>query len=276
MPWLSIRDKDDEDIPVPYPFITKMGVSDLYIIVLKIDLNVYTQLIRSLLDYLYNKGVDVIHIVRGNIDAKSKSITYILLVNMKNATTNIEALKEDLRKIDGVKKVIVGSERLSDILLFPNAFPIFTFERSIIIPLTMIKAFFNAIAAYFKQPALAASTLYQLGFRIGFSLTEFLSETSGHTGEVLLRDVLDFLKAQGIGSFEYKARNLGTPKGEIIIKMTHGIETAASNLPAPRCHLTRGILSGVSSYILKSYVPMQEIKCVAKGDKYCLFATVRK
>ena len=276
MPWLGIRDRDDEDVPVPYPFITKMGVNDIYIIVLKIDLNVHTQLVRSLLDYFQSKGVDVIHIMRGSIDTKAKSITYMFSINLKNATTNIEALKEDLKKIEGVKKVMVGSERLSDILLFPNAFPIYTYERSIIIPITIIKSFFNAIGAYFKQPALAASTLYQLGFRIGFSLAEFLSESSGHKGEVLLRDVLDFLKAQGIGSFEYKAKNLGTPKGEIVVKMVHGIETVASNLPAPRCHLTRGILSGVSSFILKSYTPMQEIKCMAKGDRYCLFVTVRR
>ena len=114
-----------------------------------------------------------------------------------------------------------------------------------------------------------------MGFRTGFNLAKEISEITKHTDEALIRDVFDFLKAHGLGSFEYKS-SLLPHSGEIVVRVSQGIEALASNMPAPRCHFTRGMLSGIISYVMGSYVPMQEVKCVGKGDKYCMFVGSRK
>jgi predicted hydrocarbon binding protein len=102
-----------------------------------------------------------------------------------------------------------------------------------------------------------------------------IAELTKHEEETLLRDIFDFLKAHGIGSFEYKSSSF-PHGGEIAIKVVHGIEASASNMPAPRCHFTRGLLSGIISYVMGNYIPVQEVKCVGKGDRYCLFVGSKK
>jgi len=274
LPWFGMRDSD-EDVPVLYPFIMRVGTIDAYVMVLKIDLVNYRETLISILTYLNSKGVDIFHIIRGPAEGKGRAVTYMLVLNLSRASINIESLKIELGKIEGVKAVSVGGEKLLDIMLFTRAFPLYTFERSIILGVTFLRALFNSFNAYFHQPALAASTLYQLGFRTGFTLTKELSELTKHEGEALIRDVFDFLKAHGVGSFEYKTS--GFPhSSEVVIRVSQGIEALASNMPAPRCHFTRGLLSGMMSYIMGSYVPMQEVKCVGKGDKYCVFVGSKK
>ncbi len=275
MPWFGIRDKDDEDVPVLYPFIMRVGTIDAYVMVLKLELMTYKETLISILTYLNSKGVDVFHIIRGPAEGRGRAVTYLLVVNLSRASTNIESLKIELSKIDGVKSVLVGGEKLLDIMVFTRAFPLYTFERSIILGLTFLKAFFNSFSAYFHQPALVASTLYQLGFRTGFSIAKEIAELTKHENEALLRDIFDFLKAHGLGSFEYKS-SMFPYQGEIVIRVSQGIEALASNMPAPRCHFTRGMLSGIMSYVMGSYIPMQEIKCVGKGDKYCVFVGSKK
>jgi len=264
----------EEDTPVLYPFIMRQRNLDIHVIKVKMKFEKRNDLLREIINLMIARDIDILHIVRGPTDVKAKSITYLFVVNMTRATITIETLVYELKKIDGIKDVSGKTERIGDITIYPHAFPLFTYERAVVLSADFLKAFFNAFYAYFKQPALAASILYQLGIRIGYSLAKEVYENTKHTGEVLISDVLDLLKSFGIGSFEFKVSRF--KHGEYTFRLEKSIEAEMVNVKGPRCHLIRGILSGLVSFVEKEYVQVQETKCVGKGDPVCLFVATKK
>ncbi len=263
-----------EDTPVLYPFIMRQRNLDIHVLKVKMKFEKRTELLPKLVEYMFTKDIDVLHVVRGPTDVKAKSVTYLFVINMTKASITIEALVHELKRMDGVKDVGAGTERIGDITIYPNAFPIYTYERAVVLSADFLKAFFNAFYAYFKQPALAASILYQLGIRVGYSLAKEINEITKHTGEILIQDVLDLLKTFGIGSFEMKTSRF--KHGEYTFKLERGIEAEVVSMHGPRCHFTRGLLSGITSFVEKEYIQVQETKCVGKGDAYCVFVATKK
>ena len=267
------REKE-EDTPVLYPFIMRQRNLDIHVIKIKMKFEKRNDLLKEIINLMLTKDIDVLHVVRGPTDVKAKSITYLIVVNMTKATITIEALIFELKKLDGIKEVSSKTERIGDITIYPHAFPIYTYERAVVLSADFLRAFFNAFYAYFKQPALAASILYQLGIRIGYTLAKEVHESTKHTGEVLIRDILDLLKSCGIGNFEFKVSRF--KHGEYTFRLEKSLEAEMVGIKGPRCHLTRGILSGLVSFVEKEYVQVQETKCVGKGDSACVFVATRK
>ena len=272
MPPLS-RDKD-EDLVGLYPFIMSQRGLDVHFVALKIRADLKNETFKEVIELLNSNDIDVLHIIRGPADVRSKAITYIFVINMKRAAITIEALEQELKNLKGVKKVITKTEKLGDVAFFPNAFPIYTYERSLVLPSDFLKAFFNSFYIYFKQPALAASILYQIGVRVGYTLAKMVHEKTGHSGDVLVRDVLDLLKSFGIGSFDFKTSRF--KHGEYTFRLEKSMEAQLVNIKGTRCHFTRGLLSGLVSFVEGEYVQVQETKCSEGGSSPCIFVTVRR
>ncbi len=263
-----------EDTPALYPFIMRGKNLEIYIVKLKLNFEKQQEILLNVLKELVAKGIDVLHVVRGPIEARGKAVTYFLVINMTKAAISIESLVFELKKINGVKDVSVGSERLGDKVVYPNAFPIYTYDRAVILSADFLRAFFSAFYSYFKQPLLAASILYQIGIRVGYALAKEIYENTGRKDSILVQDALDLLKSMGIASFEYKVSKL--KHGEISIKAEKSIEAEVVNIKGIRCHFLRGILSGILSFVEGEYVQVQETKCVGKGDSYCLFVASKE
>jgi len=268
-----VRDRD-EDVAVLYPFIMRQRTLDIRFLVVKMRADKKDETLKKMLDLLMSKDIDVLHMIRGPTDVKAKSVTYIFVLNMRRASITIEALVQELKKMEGIKDVMSKTEKLGDITFFPNAFPLYTYDRAVVLSSDFLKALFNSFYAYFKQPALAASILYQLGMRVGYSLAKEIHEETKHTGEVLIRDVLDLLKSFGIGNFDFKVSRL--KHGEYTFRLEKSLEAEVVTIKGPRCHFTRGLLSGIVSFVEGEYVQVQETKCSEGSPSPCIFVTLRK
>ncbi len=263
-----------EDTPTLYPFIMRGKNLDIYVVKVKLNFEKQQEILLNILGKLITKGIDVLHVIRGPVEARGKSVTYFLVVNMTKAAISVESLLYELKKVNGVKDVSVGSERLGDKVIYPNAFPIYTYDRAVVLSADFLRAFFNTFYSYFKQPLLAASILYQIGIRVGYALAKEVHESTGRKDSMLIEDTLDLLKSMGFASFEYKVSKL--KHGEITIKAEKSIEAEVVNIKGVRCHFLRGILSGILSFVEGEYVQVQETKCVGKGDSYCLFVASKE
>ncbi len=242
------------------------GDREVYVISLKVKYNGVGK-ISSILKWLEEKGLEILHVVRGKVEHKTKVVTYFIVVNASTAAMSIEALKEELAKSEAVVSLSVGGERVGPYFLYTEAFPYYTNERSFLITMTFFRSFMKSFYSLYKG-ALGASVLMRIGMMMGSEIAERYNNILGLSGIGLVEAVFHMLKAMGWGEFE---KPKISPK-KIVVRVRNNFEAfAAPEMNGPRCHLTKGFLSGLFSKALGKEMVFKETKCEGEGARYCEF-----
>ncbi len=252
--------------PAFHPFMFTAGDREVYVITLKIKYDGIGK-IASILKWLEDKGLEILHVVRGMVEHKNKVVTYFIVVNASTAAMSIEALKEELAKNEAVISLSVGGERAGPYFLYPDAFPYYTNERSFLTTMTFFRSFLKSFYSLYKG-TLGASVLMRIGMLMGRDVAEKYYNTLGLHGIGLVETIFHMLKAMGWGEFE---KPKVTPK-KIVVRVKNNFEAfAAPEMSGPRCHLTKGFLSGLFSRALGKEIVFKETKCEGEGARYCEF-----
>ena len=242
------------------------GDREVYVITLKIKYEGIVK-ITSILKWLEEKGLEILHVVRGMVEHKNKVVTYFIVVNASTAAMSIEALKEELAKSEIVVSLSVGGERVGPYFLFPEAFPYYTNERSFLISMTFFRSFLKSFYNIYRG-ALGASVLMRIGMMMGREIAEKYYNMLGLKGIGLVETIVRVLKALGWGEFEKPK----VSSKKIVVRVKNSFEAfAAPEMSGPRCHLTKGFLSGLFSAALGKEIVFKETKCEGEGARYCEF-----
>ena len=117
---------------------------------------------------------------------------------------------------------------------------------------------------------LAQDALFRGGFRGGYLSAKKYKEL--HFFDHI--QIIDFMMKMGteIGWGHFKLQNFDPPKKylNVIVQKSPFAEAYGQSSSAV-CHLVRGVLSGLASFLFNQNCVGAEVKCLAKGDQYCLF-----
>ena len=118
----------------------------------------------------------------------------------------------------------------------------------------------------------ASALFYEAGIRAGRESTKVLLEEWEERGMEFLKKWGEFYQSAGVGWFKIEDININFEKeyGYIRVKQSFiAEEYGKSNQPV--CHFLCGFFSGVLQEVLGEKLTCEEVKCVAKGDRYCEF-----
>ena len=117
---------------------------------------------------------------------------------------------------------------------------------------------------------LAQDAFFQGGFRGGYL------SAKKYKALHLFDDfqIIDFMMKMGteIGWGNFKLQNFDPKKKHlnVIVRKSPFAEAYGESSSAV-CHLVRGVLSGLASFLFNQDCVGSEVKCLAKGDEHCLF-----
>jgi len=90
--------------------------------------------------------------------------------------------------------------------------------------------------------------------------------------ETFLSEILELTSFSGWGNFTVE--DFDEVNGRAIIKCENSV-FADRQGTEPACHVTRGLVAGVCSYLFKQDVDAIETTCAAKGDQFCTFKIMK-
>jgi len=82
--------------------------------------------------------------------------------------------------------------------------------------------------------------------------------------------------ALGFGQMSIEALTVNPPYGLIRVHNSFECHLTPEGIVKPYSHFIRGIIAGYLKIILNAEIKVEEIKCIAKGDAYCLFEAKRE
>jgi len=89
-------------------------------------------------------------------------------------------------------------------------------------------------------------------------------------GMDLLLAVAESKESEGWGVLEFENINFNTGEAKILVKNSFEAREYGKST-RPVCHFLRGYLSGVLSVVLDRELDLDEVHCIAKGDRFCEF-----
>jgi predicted hydrocarbon binding protein len=117
---------------------------------------------------------------------------------------------------------------------------------------------------------LARDAFFQGGFRGGYLSAK--NYKALHFFDDI--QIIDFMMKMGteIGWGHFKLQDFDPQKKylNIIVRKSPFAEAYGESSFAV-CHLVRGVLSGLASYLFNQNCVGSEVKCLAKGDEHCVF-----
>jgi len=105
-----------------------------------------------------------------------------------------------------------------------------------------------------------------------------LSNSFGSKRQDLMKNIEDIFDIYGLGKLEINDIDEKKQSASLNVynsSIAHAHLLKNQNSSEPICHLTKGMLAGIFSFIFNCDVECDEIKCYAKGDEYCEFRIKR-
>jgi predicted hydrocarbon binding protein len=115
--------------------------------------------------------------------------------------------------------------------------------------------------------------LYHLAYYGGKAMAKILVRELGLTGESLLREAIKIYMAYGLGRMELVKYTEDSSKIEI--RLHNSIECSVfKGRGRVSSNFIRGHLDGLINGLFSKNIKLVEVKCIAKGDKYCEFSSI--
>jgi len=213
-----------------------------------------------------------INILSGLITAEPgrETGTLILFLDLTNTGLSAAELTEDLRSLDVVADVKETVKKLGDIAINGTTHTtLFLKERTIMLDVDDMGAMFEWFDRTFGTGAHAI--LFDMGKQAGRSEAQRLEREYGLKGREIVEAFLALRSAAGW--FGYEVVSYDEEKLVSVIRLYDNFECVpfVGKRDRPMSHLVRGGLAGLFSGVYKRDFKVEEVKCVAKGDRYCEF-----
>ena len=116
----------------------------------------------------------------------------------------------------------------------------------------------------------ASNLLYQSGFYGGTLSSKKYQETFGFSDEEIIRFMVEMGAQIGWGRFELE--RFDANKKILIVRVYHSpFAEGYGPSSKPVCHMIRGVLGGIGSFVFRKEIESKEVFCLARGDEYCEF-----
>ena len=115
-----------------------------------------------------------------------------------------------------------------------------------------------------------SNILYQSGFQGGTLSSKRYREVFGFSDEEIIRFMVEMGPQIGWGRFELE--RFDGNKKVLIVRVYHSpFAEGYGRSSKPVCHMIRGVLAGMASFVFRKEIKSEEVSCIARGDEYCRF-----
>ena len=222
---------------------------------------------------LAEKGVNIVKVIvpkPSTVDVKESDLA--LIIEADHGTRS-EDIVRDLKR--GIKDVIdVSLQKSNKGFLFMNFNPIlFIDQRVLLFP---FPAFAEILRLIDEYGITFLALLARIGEKFGQGIYRLFSRNIQGPLDVqdyntLSAAFLDALQALGFGAIEVVLNNASD--GEVMFRIYNNFECSHYKLSRePKGYFTRAVIRGFYRMLWgREKVGVKELKCIARGDKYCEF-----
>ena len=188
--------------------------------------------------------------------------------------TSCREVINKLKQLDFVKECKAVEPQFKDLLVDLFHFPIVDEEgkRLLIFTEYNMESLVVRLREYFREGGLAF--IYHQGRLTGLSLAK--TYKSWGIQDVLEALKVNFLRAHALGRYraeitEYKRKGGGFKIAIKAFDMWECVTAKKFGIRGLSCYFEKGVIAGIVEGYTGSGVKIEETKCLAKGDPYCLF-----
>ncbi len=216
-----------------------------------------------------------VRILSLNFTSRGELRYVTLFADFTHSTASVEEVVAVLRKLEFVKRLRVWDKSSGGLIVDALTFPPTTAMGAWRLLLIPARALSGMLRRVYKELGTGGAALaYHQGRVLGIEYASIA--TLARSPEEALNAFFSILQAQGWGVPEVAEIDLEEPK--VVIRLFDNFEALAFEECARDCvcHFTRGLLAGAFSEILKLEANTVEIRCKARGDRYCEFVISKR
>lgn len=215
----------------------------------------------------YNANL-VMGLIVGNLYENKRSLE--VFIDYTEAAVSLEEFSNILSKIPGVFKIEFKKGLRNDLAICQLHYPPLVLgEESVIFGFSVLKSWFTRLWELYGSGA--GRIFYDAGVKSGKDAAKLFAEKFNLKDEMLTRFLVSIASSFGWGKFILEEFNL--KKHEVRVRVEKLFECRLAEKPGEtRGYFTRGYIIGAATQIFKTEsLTVEETKCIAKGDSYCLF-----
>lgn len=210
-----------------------------------------------------------VDILASNLTCKNNVQYMVFILDYTGIKGKIEEIVKELKKNPKILNVKYRTKTLDEKIISMFTTPTFNQGKydALILGTEELGLVFERIKEVYGTGG--EVLLYHIG--------EMLGEQSGKkysvkhvTSEFIMEDFLAFQAfGWGIPKIEY----VNVEEKTIVVRLYNLFESRVvkGKKDKVNCHFTRGYLKGIYSMFFNKKMKAEEVKCIAKGDPYCLF-----
>lgn len=223
--------------------------------------------LRRLMEFFMERDISIVHFKLSRPEP-GKAIDVSIFADMTNSRDKIRELKEEFDKLDFIEDIAIIYPLFNGITLNNAFFPLkFMNERAVILTKTFYKTFIKDMREVMGSAHIV--WLYYMGLNTGRSLYKKIVSLVGNDINKQLILARELLQHMGFGIFELET---DFEKNKVVIKVKDCIECELfKGVKEPKSQFIRGIIAGFLSSVFRQDMHVEERKCIAMGDKLCVF-----
>ncbi|MEM3881054.1 MAG: V4R domain-containing protein [Candidatus Bathyarchaeia archaeon] len=194
--------------------------------------------------------------------------------DLTDCTISPEKLQNEIGNVESVLAVTKISSKIEGFIADTLSNPLLiSGARTILLRTPGYEGLIKRVRERFGSAADAF--LYYQGIEVGMEYAKNHREIANKLGvtdpQIIFEDIsLSMLECMGMGKTEIVGHKANPTHIQIRIYNSFECE-AARQAKQPYSQLLRGVIAGMITELYKTKVTAKELKCIAKGDKYCEF-----
>ena len=235
--------------------------------------------LKEILEILSKRNISIVHFKMPR-PYENQPIEFLIFVDLTNINKDtINTIIKELKEMEYAEQVECIEPVIDGLSAYNKLFPLTMFNKRVVI---FRKPVYEALLKKLPQKWGwgVRAFLYYLGKEVGTNVYKDLKNIIRQIhptkeDKSLLIKISEVLFTQvGFGMIEII--NIDYKNHKATVRVYHSFECELfQKEDKPASHLIRGIIAGWLSAFFNKNVDCEETKCIAKGDPYCEFITVK-
>jgi len=226
--------------------------------------------LNKVLNIFSEYGINLIDISAYS-PVEEEKVPVFIFADITGKKNILDRLKNSLENETGYK-ILIKKSNVKGFMIDELGFPICSIPgiQAIILSGPGFEGMIRGL--YEKFGDIVSVYLYHLAYYAGKAIAKSLVKELGLTGENLLKEVIKIYMAYGWGRMELIkfSEDLSVLKIRLYDSIECNIFKGSGKASS---HFIRGHLAGLINGLFNKDIKLVEVKCIAKGDKYCEFST---
>ncbi len=228
-------------------------------------------ILTSLSKIFSDRGIPILSI-KTTISIKENAVRLTLFADFAQRKNLLREVENHIRGLNYIKDIKVIEPLFNGITVDTTyTYLTFTGERAIVLRKPLFEGLIKGVREKFGESG--KTFLYHVGFILGQKAyktqSEIVRKAHGSIKETVLFTE-ELFKQVGFGILKISELDLLNKRATIEIHNSFECELFKGS-KKPESHLIRGLIAGFMSAFFRIKVSASEVKCIAKGDPYCLF-----